>query len=92
MKTPLTKQLLAHSKEHYRDYMLVPPEGQAPPAWFVLFLWMELFFHVPVSVWSVGALWRGTWHALLFFLFSSRDPTSHMLEVSAVHGMRIGGV
>lgn len=59
MKTSLTKQLLAHSKEHYRDYMLVPQEGQVQPAWFMLFVWMELFFHVPISLWSVRGLLNG---------------------------------
>jgi hypothetical protein len=59
MKTSATKALLAHSKEHYRDFLLAPPEGQVAPAWFVLFMWMELFFHVPISLWAVRGLVNG---------------------------------
>jgi hypothetical protein len=59
MKSSVTKSLLAYSEEHYRDYMLVPVDGQARPAWFMLFMWMELVFHVPVSMWSVSALLTG---------------------------------
>jgi hypothetical protein len=59
MKTTLTKQLFAYSEEHYKDYMLVPPEGYTQPAWFVLYMWMELFFHVPISLWSVPGLING---------------------------------
>jgi hypothetical protein len=64
MKTSITNSLLAYSKENYKDYMLVPPEGQSAPAWFLLYMWMELIFHVPISFWSVSALLNG---ASLFF-------------------------
>ncbi|EME43808.1 hypothetical protein DOTSEDRAFT_151328 [Dothistroma septosporum NZE10] len=37
----------------YRDQFFV-----SPPAWFTLYMWMELFYHVPLSVWAVGALLR----------------------------------
>jgi len=30
-----------------------------PPAWFSLYAWMELVYHVPLSFWAVGALVRG---------------------------------
>jgi len=30
----------------------------SPPPFFTLYMWMEVFFHVPVSVWAVGALLR----------------------------------
>lgn len=29
-----------------------------PPAWFNMYLWMELLYHTPLSVWAVGALMR----------------------------------
>lgn len=29
-----------------------------PPAWFDLYMWMELVYHVPLSFWAVGALVR----------------------------------
>ncbi|RMZ00061.1 hypothetical protein D0860_08124 [Hortaea werneckii] len=30
-----------------------------PPAWFTMYLWLELVYHVPLSFWAVGALLRG---------------------------------
>lgn len=29
-----------------------------PPAWFTMYMWMELLYHVPLSVWAIGALLR----------------------------------
>lgn len=30
-----------------------------PPSWFTLYMWLELVYHVPVSIWAIGALLRG---------------------------------
>ena len=30
-----------------------------PPAWFTMYMWMELLYHTPLSVWAIGALLRG---------------------------------
>ena len=30
-----------------------------PPAWFNMYMYMELIYHVPLSFWAVGALIRG---------------------------------
>ena len=32
----------------------------SPPAWFTMYLWLELVYHVPLSFWAVGALLRGS--------------------------------
>jgi len=46
-----------------------------PPAWFNAYMWMELIYHVPLSLWAIGALLRGSsfssgytviWHTNLF--------------------------
>ncbi|EMC93208.1 hypothetical protein BAUCODRAFT_230797 [Baudoinia panamericana UAMH 10762] len=29
-----------------------------PAAWFTLYMWMEFLYHVPLSVWAIGALLR----------------------------------
>ncbi|KXL44651.1 hypothetical protein M433DRAFT_155571 [Acidomyces richmondensis BFW] len=29
-----------------------------PPAWFNMYMWMELLYHTPLSVWAIGALIR----------------------------------
>ena len=33
----------------------------SPPAWFTMYLWMEALYHVPLSIWAIGALLRGMW-------------------------------
>jgi hypothetical protein len=30
-----------------------------PPAWFNMYMYMELVYHVPLSFWAIGALIRG---------------------------------
>ena len=30
-----------------------------PPAWFNMYMYMELIYHVPLSFWAIGALVRG---------------------------------
>ncbi|KAF2098737.1 hypothetical protein NA57DRAFT_75976 [Rhizodiscina lignyota] len=37
----------------YRDQFFI-----SPPAWFNAYLWMEILYHVPVSVWAIGAILR----------------------------------
>jgi hypothetical protein len=31
----------------------------APAPWFSAFVWMELLYHLPLSLWAIGALLRG---------------------------------
>jgi hypothetical protein len=38
----------------FRDQFFI-----APPAWFDMYIWMEFLYHVPLSVWAIGALLRG---------------------------------
>jgi hypothetical protein len=38
----------------FRDQFFI-----APPAWFDLYIWMEFLYHVPLSIWAIGALLRG---------------------------------
>ncbi len=40
----------------YNDQFFAAP---AAPPFFVLFAFFELVFHLPVSLWAVGALWGG---------------------------------
>ncbi|RMY70926.1 hypothetical protein D0863_05476 [Hortaea werneckii] len=37
-----------------------------PPAWFTMYLWLELVYHVPLSFWAVGALRRGSYCDLMW--------------------------
>ncbi|KAF2431560.1 hypothetical protein EJ08DRAFT_696353 [Tothia fuscella] len=38
----------------YRDQFFTEP-----PAWFTMYMWMELLYHVPLCVWAILALVRG---------------------------------
>lgn len=84
MQTSVTRSLLAHSKEHYRDFMLIPQEGRVAPPWFLLFMWMELFFHVPISFWSIPALLNGElslfWLSFALQLLDSPPPFSELVS------------
>jgi len=43
-----------------RQYHITTFQDQffvSPPAFFIFFMWMEVFFHVPVSIWSVFGLY-----------------------------------
>ena len=40
-----------------------------PPAWFVAFAFMELVYHLPLSIWAIGALLRGKLLSLLVVLY-----------------------
>ena len=31
----------------------------SPPAWFNMYVWVELIYHLPLSFWAIGALVRG---------------------------------
>ncbi|KAI0597432.1 transmembrane protein 6/97 [Biscogniauxia sp. FL1348] len=37
----------------YNDQFFAPTAAGGPPAYFVLFSWLELLFHLPVSAWAV---------------------------------------
>lgn len=37
---------------------------EAAPAWFSVFIAMELLYHTPLSIWAIWALWKGTVHLL----------------------------
>lgn len=45
--------------ETYKDQFFAPPPATIP-SFFPLFAFLELVFHLPVSVWAVGALLRRT--------------------------------
>lgn len=44
--------------EAYNDQFFQPPPAEIP-SFFPLFAFLELVFHLPVSLWAVGALWGG---------------------------------
>ncbi|KAL1301996.1 hypothetical protein AAFC00_002450 [Neodothiora populina] len=53
LKPAFLTDLRTYYVETYRDQFFV-----APPAWFNTYMYMELLYHVPLSVWSLGALLR----------------------------------
>jgi hypothetical protein len=62
----LTLQLHVDIRNYYKDNYQ-DKFFENPPAWFVAFCLMELVYHLPISIWAVGALLRGK---LLFPLLS----------------------
>ncbi len=50
----------------YRDQFFSP--SGPPTAWFGMFLWMEALYHVPLSLWAIPRLYRGTSSSSSFFL------------------------
>ncbi|KAK9422504.1 putative Transmembrane protein 6/97 [Seiridium unicorne] len=44
--------------ETYKDQFFAPPPAPIP-SFFPLFAFLELVFHLPVSVWAVRKLWSG---------------------------------
>lgn len=53
-------------------------------AWFNVYMWMELLYHVPLSVWAIGALFRGT-------LLLWQTPESRLLLGDVHERLRKGG-
>ncbi|KAI1358145.1 transmembrane protein 6/97 [Xylaria arbuscula] len=46
----------------YNDQFFLPPPAEIPN-FFTLFAFLELAFHLPVSLWAVSALWDGKLHS-----------------------------
>ncbi|KAN0067220.1 integral membrane protein [Elaphomyces granulatus] len=53
----LTLQLHVDIRNYYKDNYQ-DKFFENPPAWFVAFCLMELVYHLPISIWAVGALLR----------------------------------
>ncbi|KAK5111499.1 hypothetical protein LTR85_011847 [Meristemomyces frigidus] len=53
LKPQFITDLRLYYIETYHDQFFT-----APPAWFTTYMWMELFYHTPLSVWAIGALLR----------------------------------
>jgi hypothetical protein len=59
MVLDISKKLLAYAEANYKDFMLTPAPGMERPAWFMLFMWLEPLFHIPIAVWAVRGLIKG---------------------------------
>ena len=64
--TELSAQLRGYYVATYRDKFFEDPA----PVWFTAFIWMELLYHVPASLWAVWGLVRG--RSLLSILIDIR--------------------
>ncbi|KAI1113856.1 transmembrane protein 6/97 [Nemania sp. NC0429] len=51
-------RLRSYYIEAYNDQFFARPAAEIP-SFFPLFAFLELVFHLPVSLWAVGALWGG---------------------------------
>jgi hypothetical protein len=52
----VSRQLRDFYTATYRDKFF----EDSVPAWFTSYTWMEILYHVPLSIWALGALLRGT--------------------------------
>ncbi|KAF2137992.1 uncharacterized protein K452DRAFT_256741 [Aplosporella prunicola CBS 121167] len=53
MKPVFMMSLRKYYIDTYQDQFFI-----APPAWFRMYMWMELLYHAPLCVWAIGALMR----------------------------------
>lgn len=62
LQTDLSASLRSYYVATYRDKFFEAPA----PVWFQAFIWMELVYHVPLSLWAVWGLLRGEYiHPIL---------------------------
>lgn len=54
MRAGISLQLREFYISSYRDKFFEEPA----PTWFTVFIWMELLYHVPLSLWSIRGLLR----------------------------------
>ena len=74
---PLLPPVMVTSLSHtLRDFYITTYRDKffsEPPTWFTAFIWMELLYHVPLSLWAVWGLLRGEF-PFLFRFQPSRPP------------------
>ncbi|EAA58558.1 predicted protein [Aspergillus nidulans FGSC A4] len=56
----VSRQLRDFYTATYRDKFF----EDSVPAWFTSYIWMEILYHVPLSIWALGALLRVIHHIL----------------------------
>ncbi|BDD56200.1 hypothetical protein MAP00_001675 [Monascus purpureus] len=54
LRTNLSIKLREFYVDSFHDKFFEEPQ----PVWFTVFIWMELLYHAPLSVWAVLGLWR----------------------------------
>lgn len=54
LQTNLSYQLREFYITTYRDKFF-----EDPPTWFTVFIWMELLYHLPLSIWATRGLLKG---------------------------------
>ncbi|KAG0156625.1 Integral membrane protein, putative [Penicillium digitatum] len=54
LQTNLSHQLREFYITTYRDKFF-----EDPPIWFTVFIWMELLYHLPLSIWATRGLLEG---------------------------------
>ena len=55
VRPQLVSEIRSWYEAQYRDRFFTHP-----PAWFVAYMWMEAVYHLPLSVYMIPALLRGT--------------------------------
>ena len=60
--TDLSRNLVAYHLERFQDQFFT-----APPAWFTVYMWLEVVYHVPISLWLGWGLWNGEFLGSLIY-------------------------
>ncbi|KAL3437037.1 transmembrane protein 6/97 [Aspergillus tetrazonus] len=68
----VSRQLRDFYTATYRDKFF----EDSIPAWFTSYTWMEILYHVPLSIWALGALLRASYSASDIF-----DPDSWLIRI-----------
>lgn len=50
--TPLSRSMVSYHLERFQDQFFTNP-----PAWFTVYTWIELLYHLPLSLWAVWGIW-----------------------------------
>lgn len=74
LRTDLSTQLRGYYIATYRDKFFEDPA----PVWFSAFIWMELFYHVPASLWAVWGLIGG--------MFTPGIRQEYRVEIGEAYG------
>lgn len=72
LQTNLSHTLREFYITTYRDKFF-----EDPPTWFTVFIWMELLYHLPLSIWATRGLLKGIFLTLPFPPSSCSVHTLH---------------
>jgi hypothetical protein len=81
--TPLSKQMVAFHIERFQDRFFTHP-----PSWFTLYMYLEAFYHVPISFWMVWGIWTGEFNSgRICPSFFAAEERGRTMKAGEPHGL-----